>query len=393
MKVLHVIPSISPQRGGPSQAVLQMVRVLRQKGVDAEIITTTDNGIYRNNNLPIGRWFEYEHVPLLIFQSETSRFRIFREYLFSLPLTEWLIKNIRTYDLLHVHALFSYPSTIAMLIARFRGVPYMVRTIGQLSTWSLQQGSLQKKIMLSLVEKSNLNSSTFIHVTSKSEENDLVSLGIKNRKLLLSLGVDLPDVNVIINSKKDNLESKHIRYLYLSRIHKKKQIELLFHGFGILKNSYGYRNWNLSIAGAGDEMYLYLLHKLAHDLNISDHLCWYGHVTGDFKRILLRDSDWFVLTSANENFGISAVEAMASLLPVILSDQVGIADQVIDFGAGIICKENIDDIANALRKSMTLSSHPIGLAARRLAETKYSWPTIADSLVLAYNASIKSGET
>ena len=44
MRILHIIPSISSLRGGPSQAVLEMVKVLQKCGVNAEILTTNDDG-------------------------------------------------------------------------------------------------------------------------------------------------------------------------------------------------------------------------------------------------------------------------------------------------------------------------------------------------------------
>ena len=40
MRVLHLIPSISPLRGGPSQAVLSMVVALRQQGVESSTLTS-----------------------------------------------------------------------------------------------------------------------------------------------------------------------------------------------------------------------------------------------------------------------------------------------------------------------------------------------------------------
>lgn len=67
MRVLHVIPSVSPLRGGPSKAVFGMVKALRGVGVDASILTTNDHGPGIDRSLPPGRWIERQGVPLLAF--------------------------------------------------------------------------------------------------------------------------------------------------------------------------------------------------------------------------------------------------------------------------------------------------------------------------------------
>lgn len=67
MRVLHLIPSISPLRGGPSQAVLAMAGALRRRGVEASILTTNDHGPGLLQDLSLGRWHERHGVPVLAF--------------------------------------------------------------------------------------------------------------------------------------------------------------------------------------------------------------------------------------------------------------------------------------------------------------------------------------
>ena len=51
MKVLHVIPSVSPVHGGPSRAIVNMERALAKRGVDVTTVTTNDDGDSRT--LPV----------------------------------------------------------------------------------------------------------------------------------------------------------------------------------------------------------------------------------------------------------------------------------------------------------------------------------------------------
>lgn len=89
------------------------------------------------------------------------------------------------------------------------------------------------------------------------------------------------------------------------------------------------------------------LEALAKELNITDRAHFLGR--REDVAILLRLADLYVQSSAWEGFGIAAVEAMASGLPVVHSDVPGLRE-VVSESAGVRCPPS-DPIAlaNAIR--------------------------------------------
>jgi len=380
LKVLHVIPSISPRRGGPSQAAIEMVNALRLRQVDASIVTTNDDCESLLTDLPIGGWTSYGGVPVLAFPRWNPPIGVLKEYIFSSHLNRWLPGNLRNFDIIHVHALFSYPSTVAMMHARRARIPYLLRTIGQLSPWSLAQSKLRKQLMLKLVERRNLDTASLLHFTTTRERDEcFAAFGQSFPSLVLPLGVRLPSLFPATKSKRDGL-----RLLFLSRLHPKKQLEVLLKGLALFQSDFPQAIWQLDIAGAGEPAYLASLQKLAVQLNLSQRCRWLGHVQGDAKISLLQQADWFLLPSAAENFGIAVVEALAAGTPVIVSPQVAVAELIVAAGAGLVCPSDPASICKILLTHYQGPTSAMRMAARSLAESTFSWGSVADQLESHY---------
>ncbi|MDJ0708321.1 MAG: glycosyl transferase family 1, partial [Leptolyngbyaceae cyanobacterium MO_188.B28] len=91
MKVLHVIPSLSPALGGPTQVALNLVKSLRDCNIDTEIVTTNDNGP-ELLDVPLYQRIEYEQVPVWFLPRFSPPLK---EFIFSAALTRWLWRHIR----------------------------------------------------------------------------------------------------------------------------------------------------------------------------------------------------------------------------------------------------------------------------------------------------------
>src|SRR5688572_16080589 len=98
MRVLHVIPSIGPSRGGPSFALKAMAEGLASAGVGVDVATTNDDGVGLLD-VPLGQPVLHAGVTYRYFPRQT------RFYITSWPLTAWLARNVPRYDLLHIHTL------------------------------------------------------------------------------------------------------------------------------------------------------------------------------------------------------------------------------------------------------------------------------------------------
>ena len=397
MKVLHVIPSLSPSRGGPTQVALNLVKYLRDCAVDAEIATTNDNGAENSQLLevPLKQRINYEGVPVWFFPvfspaSQGVSVGQDRGFLFSSAITQWLWQNICNYDLLDHHYLFSYASTCAGAIARWQSVPYTVRTMGQLAPWALAQSRGKKQLYAALIERRNLNRASAIHCTSIGEAEDVRNFGITTPTVILPLGVELPKPLPEAKQKLRQvcgISSEIPIILFLSRLHYKKRPDLLLEALHQLREL----KFHLILAGSGEPDYLNYLKNLVSSLGLASRTSIPGFVRGFDKDLLLQGSDLFVLPSFSENFGIAVAEAMAAKLPVIVTPQVQIASEIAAAEAGLIVEGEVEALAGAIAQLLSRPNYryQLGENAARVANQRYCWQAIAQNLASVYRSIIQ----
>jgi glycosyltransferase involved in cell wall biosynthesis len=376
LRVLHVIPSVSPRDGGPSRAIGVIERALSAEGVEVTTLTT-DHGIGPRGGAGApaavnGAHRIYAHKWL-------------HPYKVAPGLVPHLLKTVHAHDVVHIHGLFSFAPTAAAWVARRSGVPYIVRPLGSLSGYGLRERRRQlKRLSVALVEGAILRGAAAVHFTSRSELEEAQAIGVPMHGIVIPLGVEAEDGLPAPPLQHAALAGRRV-ILFLARLDPMKNLEAVIDAVAaspMLRDSCA-----LVVAGAGETGYVAKLKARAAAAGISEHTLWLGHVEGAGKRAALAAADVFALPSFMENFGIAAAEALLAGVPCVLGEAVAIAAAVEEAGAGIRVRPEALAVGQAL--AQVLAGGPVlgcamGLRARKFAETAFSTAAMAQRLIALY---------
>jgi glycosyltransferase involved in cell wall biosynthesis len=386
MKVLHVIPSLSPSQGGPSAALPVMERALSLLGMHVESATTDDDGPYKRLSKRLGEPIEENGVTRWYFPKQKEFYKV------SLPFRRWLQREIHRFDIVHIHALFSFTSVMAARIARRERVPYVIRPLGVLNRYGMtQRRALLKRISFRSIEGPLLRDAAAVHFTSYEEQAEAETLGVSMRSSVIALGIEFeaPGNPEDFFECFPTLRSRQ-RILFLSRIDPKKNLEGLLRALVMIAEEFP--GISLIVAGDGQADYLTTLKQLAVQLGIEERVIWAGRVDGSKKAALLAAADLFVLPSYSENFGIAAIEALAAGLPCILGKGVAVAADVEADGAGVAVSPTPESIADGIRCYLKddIRRQFSAMQARSLAESRYSTCQMGVGLLQLYQGILHS---
>jgi glycosyltransferase involved in cell wall biosynthesis len=340
MRVIHITPSYKPAYiyGGPTISISLLCEKLKVRNLNLIVFTTTANGIndfYSEENITL-----VDKVKVIYFK------RILKG---KIHLSFSLIKSIFTStlkeDVYHIHSWWNATAILSALSGIVRGNKVILSPRGMLTSYSIfSSQSLIKKIFQAIIGAWILKQCC-LHVTSEQEKYDVLQL-LNHKRIIV-----IPNLADNRKYKTNRLKSSNpniLRILFFSRIDKKKGLEILFSALSCV----GFL-WHLTIAGSGYETYVNNLKSEAEKLKISDRISWIGFINVKDKEKIFKSHDLLVLFSYNENFANVIIESLTAGLPVVISNNVGLASFVAEQNLGWVTENKLPDIIKALESAFS----------------------------------------
>lgn len=300
-------------------------------------------------------------------------------------------------DIVHSQGLWNYPSFLAARWRRRTGRPEVIHPHGMLDPWALQNSGWKKWLALRVFERSHLTHASCIRALCQSELQSIRQMGLSNPVCVIPNGIDLPAIAPENGNESPN-SPKPKTLLYLGRLHPKKGLVPLIHAWDRFRQSEAGKDWTLAIAGWDQGGHEAELQTLATHLSIpwlqasadlddggkSPHgsITFYGPRFGQEKDRLYRSANAFILPSLSEGLPMVVLEAWGHGKPVVMTPMCNLPEGFAS-GAAIEISAQSESIATGLKKLASLGHHEyisMGIAARRLVESSFTWDKVAHQL-------------
>lgn len=323
MKVLHIVPSLNVETGGPARSVSMLADAQAEAGIAATVLTLD----YQRH----GRVLRPDKAELELLPAHALA-RWLRGW--SPAFANRAREFAACHDVVHNHGLWMQVNRFARLAAESAQRPLICSPRGMLEPYSRQRSALRKRLAYAAFEARNLRATRLFHATADTEAAAIRTV-MPNAEIVVLPNIveDLP--------KAAHPPSSPPRLLFLGRLDQKKGLDWLIQAW--LAAAPQRANWQLHIAGpcglGFESDYASLRTITAHDASVH----WLGPLDGVAKQEALANAAVIVLPSRSENFGNVVTEALWTGRPVLTTDatpwavlaQAGIGWHVTASQAGI----------------------------------------------------------
>lgn len=375
MNILQVIPYFAFTRGGDVNVCYNLTKQFTEMGHNVTILTTTFDYNKEDtdtiNNLTM--------VPI------EYKFNL-ALFIYSPKMKEWLNKNIKNYDIIHLHELRSYQNNIITKYAKKYNIPYVLQP----------HASTPKNVNKSLIKHAydfvygnNImkNAATTIAVSQEEAYYDKLMNAKDIRVIYNGMNIDefekLPPKGSFKN--KNNIKSKYI--LYLGRMDELKGINYIIEAFSQLPPKYS--DYKLVIAGKITD-YKKELDRIIKTNNLENKVIFTGFVKEEDKISIYHDAELFVNpVKYMGGVSITVFEALLSNTPVIVTKESGELVEKMDAGT-IVEYGDVESLKNEMIRSLedeNLRKKQISNAQKYIREN-LDWKSVSEKILGIYYEAI-----
>lgn len=357
--VLHIPRRFTKSHwGGTENVILSISKGLEKFGFKSKIITTnilSNKESESINNIEVKR-FNYFYPYFNLSSKNRKSLDLVGGNLFSWSLLHYLFfeKNI---DLIHLHTAKRLGG-IASTICKYRNIPYVITIHGGLHdiSESEKENRMQStqnsfewgKILGFIFGSRKVYDDADSIITLNHTEYEETKKSYPNKEIhLLTNSVNIKNFEIqkdLEFRKKYNINEKSFLFLSSGRIDKQKNQLLTLKCFNkLLENN---KMIHLLLVGnITDYDYLKVLNNYIEKENLENFVTIITNLKPDSSNLIntYLNSNAFVLASTHEPFGIVALEAWASKLPLIISDICGACSIMKENKTALIFENNNEE--------------------------------------------------
>lgn len=383
MKILHIVPSLLPESGGPSRAIPDLCRALTAVGTEVTLFSAHSPG----NGLSIEP--TREPYEVVLFPAKNGSLAGARQ------INKAIKARVNHFDLIHIHSLWNFTVTWAAAAAREVKIPYVIAPRGMLSETCLRQHRYGlKRAYAGTFERRTVESASRLHFLNEHELHASQNGWFRNPAHFVArngVQVNMEKVRPrALRGRFPELEGRRIM-IFLGRLHQIKGLDLQLQALRLLIPKYPDLIWLL--VGPDDGEW-HRLESLIQDHGLGAHVKWIGAVMGDGRFSALADADVLVQTSLYECQSMTVNEALAVGVPLVVTDSINYGE-VQSAGAGYVVRRDPVEIAKAIDAILQdpAANEPMRTAGRRFAREELSWNKIARTLSNVYREVVSLNRT
>ena len=368
MRVLRVLDSLDPATGGPPSVFSAAVIATAAAGATIECLT------FRPSHAEITDFPDYQRLV-----ANGIEVHAVRDLLSACLL---VYRQSRNFDIIHVDGCWVPICTLAVLIAKLTGrrsavTPHETLTFEERRRTRSRVRALVKRLLSYYYIKLAgciVYSSTLEAYDSPHHRNSVVIPHPVHEDAKSAAPAAI---------RNGFAASPAIQLGYLGRFHPKKNLE------HIIMAAVQTARVRLLLAGSGPESYERTLRALDPG---KGNLSWLGFVKNEQRENFFRKIDFLVLASEYECFGMAAAEAMVRGIPVIVTERVGITDDVMRSGCGLVVAVGVEPLIKAFQQCTELTSDRYAELQNNAlkAGVRYSYSAHGHSQVQAYRSMLET---